>query len=559
MKQRTTRPERTILDRAQTLYVERAWRAAHDAFADADRESPLGPDDLERLGNCAYLVGKETEAAKFLTRAYDEFLKRGETERAARIAFWIGFPLLMRGESALGSGWLQRARRVLDEGSCTECAVHGYLHIPAGIRLAVQGDHDGALGEFGQALRIGQQFHERDLVILARHSQGRTLVASGRIDDGTALFDEIMVDVTANAASPIIVGAVYCSVLTACNDIFDFRRAQEWSDVLQVWCETQPDIVPHRGECLVRHAELVRFHGAWSDAMDLVSQAKGWLDDPPNQPAAGAAFYQQGELHRLRGEFAQAEESYRTANQRGRRPQPGLALLRLAQGRLDDSVGSIRQTVADARGRAQRSVSLAAAAEILLAANDVSGARTAADDLTRIATELPAPFLKAAAAHATGAVRIAEGDFRGGIESLRDALSFWQVLDAPFEAARARVLMALAHRELGDRDTASMELDASRSAFEALGATTELARLAGFSVDTPLERDDALTDRELQVLRLVARGKTNRAVAESLGISEKTVARHVSNIFFKLDLSSRAAATAYVYEHHLTDSAVPRT
>jgi len=133
------------------------------------------------------------------------------------------------------------------------------------------------------------------------------------------------------------------------------------------------------------------------------------------------------------------------------------------------------------------------------------------------------------------------------------------VLDAPFEAARARVLMALAHRELGDRDTASMELDASRSAFEALGATTELARLAGFSVDTPLERDDALTDRELQVLRLVARGKTNRAVAESLGISEKTVARHVSNIFFKLDLSSRAAATAYVYEHHLTDSAVPRT
>ena len=559
MKQRTTGTEKRRVEHARALYDERAWRGAYDAFVEADHESPLTPDDLERFGNCAYLVGKEADSAKILSRAHDEFLKRGEAERAARIAFWIGFPLLMRGESALGSGWLQRARRVLDDASCTECAIHGYLHIPTGIRLAVQGEYDAALREFGEALRIGRQFHERDLVILARHSEGRALVASGRIDDGTALFDEVMVDVTADAASPILVGAVYCSVLTACNDIFDFRRAQAWSDVLRAWCEAQPDIVPHRGECLVRHAELVRFHGAWSDAMDLVTQARAWLNDPPNQPAAGAAFYQQGELFRLRGEFTRAEESYRTANQRGRRPQPGLALLRLAQGRVDDAVGSIRQTVADARSRAQRSVALAAAVEILLAANDVSGAREAADELARIALELPAPFLRAAASHATGAVRLAEGDARGAIESLRDALSFWQALDAPFEAARARVTMALAHRELRDLDTASMELDAARAAFEALGAVTELARIRQVSLEAPTKRDDALTDRELQVLRLIARGKTNRAIAEALGISQKTVARHVSNIFFKLDLSSRSAATAYVYEHDLADSTARRT
>jgi DNA-binding CsgD family transcriptional regulator len=556
---RTSTTPNTNAERGRRLYEERSWRAAYDAFSDADHEAPLEAEDLERYGYCAHLVGKDSESAKLLARAYEEFLKAGDVERAARSAFWIAFPLLMRGDSALGSGWLQRARRVLDEASCAECAVHGYLHMPVGIRLAMQGDPEAALNEFAEALRIGERCRERDLVILARHAQGRTLVTAGRIEDGTALFDEIMVDVTANAASPIIVGAMYCSVLTACTDIFDFRRAQAWANVLHDWCEAQPDIVPHRGECLVRHAELVRFHGGWSHAMDLVSQAHAWLDDPPNQPAAGAAFYQEGELHRLRGELAQAEESYRAANQRGRRPQPGLALLRLAQGRIDDAVGSIRGAVAEARNRAQRSAALMAAVEIFLVARDVEGAHEAADELERIAGELPAPFLRAAAAHARAAVRIAEGDPRGAIDSLRDAMTGWQALDAPFEVARARLLMGLAHRELGDRDTASMELDACRAAFEALGATTDLARLAELSVAPPVKRDAALTDRELQVLRLVATGKTNRVIATALGISEKTVARHVSNIFLKLDLSSRAAATAYVYEHGLAEPPSRRT
>jgi DNA-binding CsgD family transcriptional regulator len=457
---------------------------------------------------------------------------------------------MLNGESARGAGWLQRARRVLDDASCPECVIHGYLQMPTGIRLATQGDFDGALAAFAQAIEIGERFKDHDLVILGRQAQGRALVVSGRVDDGIALFDEIMVSVATDDASPMVIGGVYCSAITACNDIFDFRRAQEWVEVLHEWCASEPDVVPHRGECLVRHAEIVRFHGDWSDALEFVTQASTWLADPPNQPAAGAAFYEQGELYRLRGQFAEAEDSYRKANQRGRRPQPGLALLRLAQGRIDDAVGSIRQTVADARSRTQRSMALMAAVEILIAANDVEGARAAADELSRIAMELPAPFLQAAAAHGRGAVQLAEGDARGAIELLRDALSSWQSLDAPYDAARARVLMGLAHRELGDRDTASMEFDASREIFESLGATTDLARLADVSA-APSKRSDALTDRELQVLRLIATGKTNRAIATLLGISEKTVARHVSNIFLKLDLSTRAAATAYVYQHDL--------
>lgn len=558
MKRRGASLERTAVDRGRELYHERSWRAAYDALAEADRESPLDAEDLEILAFCAYLIGKETESGEALTRAHHDYLNRREAECAARAAFWIGFPLMMGGESARGTGWLQRARRVLDDASCTECVIHGYLQMPAGIRLAMKGEMDAALAAFAKAIEIGERFEDRDLVILGRQAQGRALVVSGRVADGIALFDEIMVSVATDSTSPMVIGGVYCSAITACNDIFDFRRAQEWADVLHEWCASEPDIVPHRGECLVRHAELVRLHGAWAEAMEFLTHASTWLADPPNQPAAGAAFYEQGELHRLRGDFAAAEDNYRKANQRGRRPQPGLALMRLAQGRVDDAVGSIRQTVAETRNRAPRAMALMAAVEILLAANDVTGAREAADELSRSAAALPAPFLQAAAAHASGAVRLAEGDARSAIDLLRDALGGSQALGAPYEAARVRVMMALAHRSLGDNDTASMELEAARDTFASLGATTDLARVAELSA-APEKRDDVLTGRELQVLRLIATGKTNRAIATSLGISEKTVARHVSNIFLKLDLSSRAAATAYVYEHNLAEPAVRRT
>lgn len=550
MKSSTPSRSRGDAERGRQLYRDRSWRAAYDALSDADRQSPLEASDLEIVAFCAHLIGKQAASVDALTRAHHDYLERGEAVGAARSAFWIGFPLLMSGESARGTGWLQRARRVLDDASCTDCVIHGYLQIPAGIRMASQGEIDSALGIFASIIEIGERFRDRDLVILGRQAQGRTLVAGGRVDDGIALFDEIMVSVATDQTSPMVIGGVYCSAITACNDIFDFRRAQEWADVLHAWCASEPDIVPHRGECLVRHAELVRMHGDWSGALEFLTQASEWLADPPNQPAAAAASYEQGELYRLRGQFAAAEESFRKANQQGRRPQPGLALLRLAQGRIDDAAGSIRQTIAETRNRAQRSVALRAAVEILLAANDVAGARQAADELAGLAKMLPAPFLRAASSHALGAVQLAEGDACGAVESLRRAMSAWQALNAPYEVARARMLMALADRELGDNDTAAMELDACREAFEALGAATELARIAQLSA-APSKRNDSLTDRELEVVRLIATGKTNRAIATSLGISEKTVARHVSNIFLKLDLSSRAAATAYVYEHDL--------
>jgi DNA-binding CsgD family transcriptional regulator len=264
----------------------------------------------------------------------------------------------------------------------------------------------------------------------------------------------------------------------------------------------------------------------------------------------GAAWYRLAELHRLRGEPAAAEEGYREGSRWGSDPHPGLALLRLSQGRVEAAAAAIRRVVAEARDARSRPPELAACVEIMLAAGDAAAARAAAEALTRIAASLSAPLVGALAAQGMGAVLLAEGQPESALAALRDAATAWQEVQAPYDAARVGVLIGLAHRALGDEDTAAIELDAARQVFTRLGAVPELRRLdaLGSSAETAADR---LTARELQVLGLVATGRTNRAIAEALGISEKTVARHLSNIFTKLGVSSRAAATAYAYQHDL--------
>ena len=531
-------PAVDAVERARELCAQGAWLDAYEAVSGA-----VDAGELALLSDCCYMLGRDDEYVSALERLHQLQLDAGEPLAAARTAFWLVMHLFLDGQVGPAGGWLARAMRLVGDADCVE---RGYLLLPTGFRALAGGDVEGAAAITADAAAIGLRFGDRDLFALATHANGHLLVRGGQVADGLERLDEAMVAVAAGELSPIVSGVVYCGVIMGCQAAYEPRRAAEWTEALAQWCERQPDMVAFHGRCHIHRAEIMQLRGDWARALEEAQTASRHAEVRNHRAALGDAAYLQGEVHRMRGAFGAAEEAYRQASGYGREPYPGLALLRVEQGRVEAALTAIRRVLGTADLVADRVRLLPPYAEVLLAAGDIEGATAACDELAQIAASYEAGVLRAVVAQTRGAIALAEGDPSGALVALRDAWRVWEDVKAPYEAARVRALMGAACRALGDEDAAALELDAARQAFAALGAARDLARLDGGD-----GASHGLTPREREVLRLVAAGRTNKAIAAELVLSERTVDRHVSNIFAKLAVSSRTAATAYAYEHRL--------
>jgi DNA-binding CsgD family transcriptional regulator len=548
MRRREAEPG-SELEQGRSAYASRAWLDAYASLASADGSDPLTPADLELLATAAYMLGRDDDWATGHERAHRLYLDAGEVGRAARCAFWIGLGLALRGDVGPASGWFGRAQRLLErQGS--DCAERGFLLIPQARQLIAEGNLAAATAAAAEAVAVADRFDDRDLFALGVLTQGEVLTLDARVDEGLALLDEAMVAVTAEQLSPVVTGIVYCGVILTCQEVFEIRRSRDWTLALDRWWKQQPDMVAFTGRCLVHRAEILQLGGSWPDALAEARRA-GRRFTETNNSAAGLAHYREGELLRLQGDLAAAEEAYHRARRSAWEPQPGLAQLRLAQGRTDAAAAAIRRTSAETTDPLKRAALLPAYVEIMLALGEGDEAREACRELETVAARYSSAMLAAMVAHARGAVELAGGDARTALISLRRALDGWQTLEAPYEVARTRVLVGLACRALGDEDAYALELEGALATFRELGASPDVARLEALPSGPARGETHGLTARELEVLRLVAAGKSNREIASTLVISEHTVARHVQNIFAKLRVSSRAAATAFAFEHDL--------
>jgi DNA-binding NarL/FixJ family response regulator len=453
------------LARAREYYRRQAWADACDAYQAIDRVEPLAIGDLERLAASAHVLGRGDDAVDLLQRVYQVHVNDGETGRAARTAFYLWHALGAKGEFALAGGWIARAKRLVEPEP--DRAELGYLLVPDAERQFGEGDVAGAFATASRMVELAGRGGDRDLVAIAVHIQGRARIKQGRVVEGLALLDEALVEITAGATSAAVTSWIYCSVIDACHEVHELRRAREWAVALNAWCDAQPQYTgAFSAVCRIHRAELLVLNGSWHDAVREAQLACDQLTRGYGEVMAGLAHYQLAEVYRLGGDVTAAAGAYHTASGYGGQTQPGLALLWLAQGRVEDSAAAIRRALTET-------------------------------------------------AH-------------------------------PLERTR----IGLACRALSDEGSAGMELDAARRAFLELGAVPDAARVQALTgvVDGPVVNAAGLSPRELDVLRLVAAGKSNQAIAAELVISERTVERHMSNIFGKLGVGSRTAAAAYAFE-----------
>ena len=535
------------VEQARVDFERGRWDTAFDAWSAAELDT-LSVDDLDDLATAAELLGHYDTAVLALQRAFAASETAGDASGSIRSAFRLAMVTASHGEPALSAGWTSRAEGLLD-GVDADRVEHGWVAVLRMYRALGAGDFPQAGAFADQAAAAGRRHHDPDLTAFAVCAQGRFALYTGRIAEGRAFLDEAMVRVIAGETSPVIAGHVYCTAIEGCQEISDFGRVAEWTAALERWCTEQPGLLAFTGQCSVHRGQLLRLRGQWPDALEefeLASQRYAAVRAPD---AMGLAAYETGEVLRLRGDLAAADEAYQRAADHGFDPQPGLALLWLANGQTDAALAVVRRLLEAPAGPVQRCRILPSTVDVLIAAGALDQAREVVTELDAVASGFGCDALEAAAAHAAGAVELAAGDAAGALPYLRKAEQLWARVQAPYDRARARTLIGRALATLGDTESSRRDLEAARAIFRQVGArpdADEVSRLLA-----PATLPGGLTAREVEVLRLVAAGRSNAQIAAELVLSEKTVARHLSNIFTKIEVGSRTAATAYAFEHGL--------
>lgn len=544
------------LDEARAAAGRQAWRAAYSAFAEVDA-AQLVAADLESFGEAAWWSGKIDEAIRQRERAFASYTSEGNARGAARMAMTLAWDYEGKGSFAVAGGWMATAERLLAD--LEEVPEHGRLLLMKAFEaMFAEGDYERATELFDEVYELAKRVGDRDGQMLALSGKGRTFIKSGQIDKGLALLDEASASALCGDISAHSAGLVYCMTISTCQDVGDYRRAAEWTEAANRWCDTL-DVTGFPGACRVHRAEAMRLRGDWSAAEAQALAACEELKDFDQMiPAAG--YYEIGEIRRRRGDLAGAEEAYRISSELGREPQPGLSLVRLAEGKVHAALAGIRGSLEEGQEPLFRLRRLPAHVEIALAAGDIKGARAAADEAEQIVDSYKIGERRAAAFDATvhfarGQILLAEKDWAGASAALKHARDEWQGVGAPYETARARAALGTAYRRAGDEHGSTIELEAALAAFERLGAAPEAARIQELLGRVETRRTFLFTDivdstRLLDTLgdekwrRLLARH--DELIREAIAENGGEVVKQTGDGFFASFESAKAAVDAAV-------------
>ncbi|MET0782329.1 MAG: response regulator transcription factor [Microbacterium sp.] len=539
---------------ARDLHRQSRWAEACDAFLLADRVVPLGVEDLEALAECGQIIGRGADAVPALERAYHARVRAGEIDAAVTSGFWLWQALALDGEFARAAGWAARVRALAGEQPGEGGG--GWPLVMEAYGLVAAGEYEDAARLTHRAAELGARQGAVDLFAYATTIWGRALLKAGRFAEGLRRLDEAMLLVTEGVTSPRVTSMLYCSSIATCHDALELGRVKEWGRSLDGWLDTLPELHgAYFGNCRIYRSLLLRLQGSWEAARKELDDVCIDLAEGYGSMVVGHANYHLAETLRLLGDDG-AEEAYRRASDLGEPIQPGLALLRLSQGDVETAAAGVRRALVEAKGDLDRFRILPAHVTIMLAAGEIEEAERDLEELARIGDTFPTAAVRAESAIARAAVDLAEGRPADALPLLRAASATWRELDAPYETAKVSVLIASACRDLSDEEAAEFELRSAADAFARLGARPDLGRVEGLLA--PTRPAHGLTPREIEVLRLVADGKTNQAIAAELFLSERTVDRHVSNIFDKLGVRSRTAAATFALEHRLFPAAARR-